>query len=371
MVGLMSSRIEVLYRVRSDARSIAARAAGIAVEQSVEMPVEPIDDPYVLRETLGRVDDIKDVGDGMFEVRIGLASITTGMAAGQTLNMIFGNTSMQDDTVLVDAKFPAEFTEAFGGPHHGLAGLRARVNAPTRALTCSALKPQGSAPAALAKLAGQIAAGGIDYLKDDHGLADQTYSPFAERVPACAEAVGSAAARTGIPTRYLPSLCGNLDSMRRQIALARSCGLDSVLIAPLIAGVDTFQTLVKENPDFAFMTHPTMAGASRIMPSFLLGKFLRLLGSDATVFANYGGRFGYTPQECKRLADFALQDWPGVGPCVPVPAGGMVLERIPEMLDFFGADVMLLIGGSLLSTRERITAETARYVDAVRTCRTR
>jgi ribulose-bisphosphate carboxylase large chain len=49
----------------------------------------------------------------------------------------------------------------------------------------------------------------------------------------------------------------------------------------------------------------------------------------------------------------------------------MSLERIPEMLDFYGADVMLLIGGSLLATRERITEETARYVEAVRAYRTR
>jgi ribulose-bisphosphate carboxylase large chain len=107
------------------------------------------------------------------------------------------------------------------------------------------------------------------------------------------------------------------------------------------------------------------------MPSFLLGKLFRLLGADATIFPNYGGRFGYTAEECKRLATFALQDWPGVKPCVPVPAGGMSLGRIPEILEFYGADVMLLIGGSLLSTRERITEETARYVEAVRAYRTR
>jgi ribulose-bisphosphate carboxylase large chain len=367
MFAVMSSRIEVLYRVRSDAKSIATRAKGIAVEQSVEMPVEPIDDPFVLSEIVGRVDEITDLGGGQFDVRIALASATTGFEPGQLFNMLFGNTSIQNDVTLVDARFPEEFAAAFGGPNHGLAGLRARVKA-DGALTCSALKPQGSTPAALAKLAGQIAAGGIDYLKDDHGLADQSYSPFAERVPACAEAV--AAARTGTPTRYLPSLNGNLDSQRQQVALCRSCGLDTVLIAPLIAGLAQFHTLVKENPDIAFVTHPTMAGA-RIMPSFLLGKLFRLLGSDATIFPNHGGRFGYAPEECKRLATFALRDWPGVKPCVPVPAGGMSLERIPEILDFYGTDVMLLIGGSLISTRERITEETARYVEAVRAYRTR
>ena len=188
MLGDMSSRIEVLYRVQSDAKSIAARAKAIAVEQSVEMPVEPIDDPYVLSEIVGRVDDIKDIGGGRFEVRIALASITTGFEAGQLLNMIIGNTSMQEDVTLIDARFPGEFADGFGGPRHGLAGLRARVKA-KGALTCSALKPQGSTVAALAKLAGRIAAGGSDCLKDDHGIADQSYSPFAERVPAIAAAV--------------------------------------------------------------------------------------------------------------------------------------------------------------------------------------
>ncbi|HEY0283426.1 MAG TPA: ribulose 1,5-bisphosphate carboxylase, partial [Rhizomicrobium sp.] len=148
----MSSRIEVLYRVRSDAKSIAARAEGIAVEQSVEMPVEPIGDPFVLGEVLGRVEDINDIGNGAFDVRIALASVTTGFEAGQLFNMLFGNSSIQDDITLVDARFPEELVGAFGGPNHGLAGLRVRVNA-NGALTCSALKPQGSTSAVLAELA--------------------------------------------------------------------------------------------------------------------------------------------------------------------------------------------------------------------------
>ena len=185
----MSDRIEVHYRVRSDAKSIAARAAGIAVEQSVEMPVSIIDDAYVLSETVGRVSSIADAGDGLFDVRIGLAAVTTGNDPGQLLNMLFGNTSIQDDTTLVDAAFPQSFAAQFRGPNLGLEGLRARVGAEGRALVCSALKPQGLPPAGLAKLAGRLTEGGIDFIKDDHGLADQSYSPFADRVPAIAEAV--------------------------------------------------------------------------------------------------------------------------------------------------------------------------------------
>jgi len=358
------NRIQAVYRVHSDANSIAARARGIAVEQSVEMPTGPIGDAYVLDEIVGRVEDVKDLGSGAYEVRIGLAADTTGFEAGQLANMLFGNTSLQSDAELVDAVFPAEFAQIFGGPNQGMAGLRARVKA-KGALTATALKPQGSPPAVLAKLAQDIALGGIDYIKDDHGIADQSYSPFAERVPAVAEAVAKAAAQTGIPTRYLPSLNGNLDAMRKQIALCRKHGLDTVLATPMLAGLSQFHTLKKENPDFAFVAHPSFGGLA-MAPSFLFGKLFRLLGADAAIFPNHGGRFGYTPEECRRLARFALEDWPCVKPCIPVPAGGMSLDRIPEMLDFFGRDVMLLIGGSLLSAKDKITGETARFCAAVR-----
>jgi ribulose-bisphosphate carboxylase large chain len=40
-----------------------------------------------------------------------------------------------------------------------------------------------------------------------------------------------------------------------------------------------------------------------------------------------------------------------------VPAGGMTLARVPEMLDFYGPDVMLLIGGSLLAGGERAAGD--------------
>ena len=363
----MNSRIQTVYRVKADAKSIEARARAIAVEQSVEMPVEPIEDRYVLEETLGRLESIRDLGGGEYEVRIGLATITTGLEAGQLANMLMGNTSLQDGVILVDAVFPEDIVKAFGGPNLGLDGLRARVNA-SGALSATALKPQGTPPATLARIAYDIALGGIDYIKDDHGIADQSYSPFAIRVPMIAEAVTKAGAKTGVPTRYLPSLNGNLDAMRRQIEICRANGLDTVLVTPMLAGLAQFQTLKRENPGIAFIAHPSFGGLP-MAPSFLFGKLFRLIGADATIFPNYGGRFSYSKEECHRIAQFALESAPGIKPCVPVPAGGMTLARIPEILDFFGRDVMLLIGGSLLSAKGKITEETAKFCDAVRACK--
>jgi S-methyl-5-thioribulose 1-phosphate isomerase len=356
----MAERFLVTYHVRAAAETVAARAQAIAVEQSVEMPLEAIEAPEILRDIVGEVADIADLGNGVFAVRIALATATIGGDAAQLLNMLFGNTSLHDDVVLADVEVPPELAARFGGPRHGIAGLRRRVAAADgRALTCSALKPQGLSADQLASLAARFADGGIDFIKDDHGLANQSYSRFAARLRACATAL------RGRTTHYVPSLSGSLDAMRTQIMLAREEGIDTVLIAPLLAGFSTMQALVAAFPDIAFLAHPSFGGASRIAPDLLIGKLFRLLGADAVIFPTHGGRFGYTPETCRRLAETARAPLPGLHPALPVPAGGMALARVSEILDFYGPDTMLLIGGSLLAARERLTAETAAFTSRV------
>ena len=83
------------------------------------------------------------------------------------------------------------------------------------------------------------------------------------------------------------------------------------------------------------------------------------------IFPNYGGRFGYSTDTCRRLAANARTTSDGLNASLPIPAGGMILARTQEILDFYGADTMLLIGGNLLMARERIPEEAARFARAV------
>jgi ribulose-bisphosphate carboxylase large chain len=357
----MADRFIATYQVRAEASAIAARAAEIAVEQSVEMPLAAIDAPDILRDIVGQVANIAELAPGRFEVRIALSCATAGADAGQLLNMLFGNTSLHDDVILVDAEFPPATLAAHPGPNFGLHGLRARGKIGRRALTCSAIKPQGLPPAQLATLVHRFALGGLDFVKDDHGLADQTYSPFAARVAACAAAARAA----GGTTRYVPSITGTQDAMRQQIRIASDEGIDTVMLAPMIAGLANMAALAREFPNIAFFAHPSLAGAARIAPPLLIGRIFRLLGADAVIFPNHGGRFGYTPSTCRALAEAARGDLAATRPSVPVPAGGMTLARVPEMLDFYGPDVMLLLGGSLLAAHERLTEATAEFTAAV------
>ena len=80
-----------------------------------EWPLAAIAEPEILRDIVGRVEAIEPQDHGIFDVRIGLATATTGLEAGQFLNMVFGNTSLHGDVELLDIEIPPEVAAAFGG----------------------------------------------------------------------------------------------------------------------------------------------------------------------------------------------------------------------------------------------------------------
>lgn len=356
------NRMQVVYRVRDTPARIEARANAIAVEQSIEMPPHAVRNPRVSGHITGRVEQIAAEGEAQFLVTIGLALETTGFEAGQLMNMLFGNSSLHPDVALVDVTFPSGAAARFGGPRFGIDGLRRLTGAQRRPLTCTALKPQGSTVAELAALAGRFAAAGIDVIKDDHGLADQSSAPFAARVDAVQQAVRAANRARGGRTLYAPSLTGGPRRQLAQLTAAREAGVGAVLVAPMISGLGALQELAEAG--LPILAHPAMAGAGRIAAPLLLGKLFRIAGADAVIYPNHGGRFSFSPQLCHEIAAAARDPQLGVAAAMPVPAGGMHPERVEAMADFYGNDVMLLIGGALLEADD-IDAAARAFVQRV------
>ena len=357
-------RILATYRITAPASESRARAEALATEQSVEMPLEAIEERRILDEIVARVVDIRPHGD-CFEVDLGIAPETTGNEPAQLMNMLFGNCSMQPEVEFIDVRFPRGYEKAFPGPRFGIDGIRKIVNVEGRPLTCSALKPQGSSVEHLAKLARTFALAGIDVIKDDHGIANQHYSPFEKRVPAVQKAIMEANRETGGHTAYAPTFSGGSIALASQARVAKECGVRMALIAPMLVGLPAFVEAQVEL-DIPVMAHPAFAGGARIAPPLLLGKLFRLFGADAVIFPNHGGRFTYSREVCTAIADNAREAWEGVKPAMPVPAGGMSVERVDEMVADYGRDVMLLIGGGLLTARETLLERSREFVRKVR-----
>jgi ribulose-bisphosphate carboxylase large chain len=357
-------RILATYRIAGKESGSRARAEALAAEQSVEMPVSAIGDELIRREIVATVVEIRPHAGG-FEVVLGIAPATTGNEASQLVNMLFGNCSLQPEVELIDVEFPAGYEKAFPGPRFGIEGIRTLAGAGKRALTCTALKPQGSSAGDLARLARTFALAGLDVIKDDHGIANHAYAPFEERVRAVQHAVTEANRETGGRTLYAPTFSGGPRALAEQARIAKECGVKLALVAPMLIGLPAFVEL-QVDLDIPVMAHPAFAGAGRIAPPLLLGRLFRLLGADATIFPNHGGRFSYSRTTCLAIAAAARDPWHGLQPTLPVPAGGMTLDRVDEMLAGYGPDTMLLIGGGLLSAKEKLLERAKEFVAAVR-----
>ena len=358
-----NGRIVATYRLRVEPAEVDARAAALATEQSVEMPLEAIDDPGVRDGIVAQVARIEPAG-GAFEVDIAIAPATTGYEAGQLVNMLFGNCSLQPEVELVRVGFPRGYAGAFGGPRFGIGGWREATGVFGRPLTCTALKPQGSTVEHLARLAHTFALAGLDVIKDDHGLANQAFSPFAARVPAVQRAIDEANRATGGNTLYAPTFSGGPAALAQQAALARDCGVRAALVAPMLVGFPAFMAL-RDMLGVPVMAHPAFGGASRVAPAVLFGTLFRLFGADATIFPNHGGRFSYDRATCLAIAHAAREPWEDIAPALPVPAGGMTLERVPGMRADYGNDTMLLMGGGLLIARGQLLERSRDFVRAV------
>jgi ribulose-bisphosphate carboxylase large chain len=336
------------------------------LEQTVEVPRAVVRDPAVEREALGRVESIEPDAAGGQLVEVSYPVATTSFDPAQLLNVVFGNSSLHADVQCVDLEPPASLLSALGGPRFGVAGLRKAIGVEDRPLTCTAIKPMGLDTRALAGLCETFARAGIDVIKDDHGLADQAFSPFEERVSACLSVVERVANETGHRAVYVPNLIGSPERVARGAEFAQSRGARAVMAAPMLIGLPAFWELCQRRASVPVLAHPSFGGALRIAPEALFGKLYRLFGADAVIYVSFGSRFSPGEDACRRLAHNLLRSWGGLLPALPVPGGGIAVESAEKVVAFYGREVMLLVGGNLQLDAGSLLERSRLFVEAVR-----
>ncbi|MHB1102193.1 MAG: RuBisCO large subunit C-terminal-like domain-containing protein [Devosia sp.] len=369
-------RFSVTYWLgAADAAEARARALDLTVEQTVEIPRDIVPHGYVEDEILGRLEMLTPGTDarGGYLAEISYSDDDVGGDFVQLLNIVFGNSSIKTQTRVEGMTLSDAICDLCPGPKFGAPGLRERTGVPVGPILMSAIKPVGLSTAELADLAHQFALGGMNLIKDDHGLAGQPTSPHEERLKACVDAVAQANAKTGLASTYVPNITGPAVAIFDRAWMAREIGAGAVMLAPSLVGFDVARTLAAD-PDFdlPIISHPTFAGANVITPTtgfshrFFFGLLQRLMGVDAAVYPNFGGRFGFSREECLSIAEGCSSDFGPLKPILPAPGGGMTLERIPEMQAAYGHDVVYLIGGALLRERADLVGACRRLVETVR-----
>ena len=153
-----------------DARFIADFSC---VEQTIEYPHELIPPGDFHDLMVGHIESFEAAGDKRFLVEISYPLESTGMELPQLLNVVYGNISFLPGIRVERMDLPESLTSAFKGPRFGRDGIRELLKVYHRPFTFTALKPMGLSADQMAEMAYQCALGGIDIIKDDHGLPDQ------------------------------------------------------------------------------------------------------------------------------------------------------------------------------------------------------
>ena len=368
---LQGERFRVTYRLQGDLASARALAEAVCREQTVEFPLEAIPQGAILDRVVGRMESLRPADDGGYLACISYAEEIAAGEFTQLLNVLFGNISIMPGIRVEAVKFTPALLSMVRGPRFGTDGLRARLRISRRPPVFTALKPMGLSARELADLAEAFVESGVDIIKDDHGLTDQVFAPFDERVRRCAEAVAEANIRTGRRAMYVPNITGPAEQMLERALRAKQWGAGGVMVAPGLTSLDAMRALA-ENDEIALpvFSHPAFIGSYSVNPqgiSFpvLFGTLMRMAGADAVIFPNYGGRFSLSREQCLGIAEAGRRPLGNLKAVFPSPAGGMQLENIGEIVSSYGPDVLVLIGGGLFTCGSDVRRNCKRFVTAV------
>ncbi|MDR3289328.1 MAG: ribulose 1,5-bisphosphate carboxylase large subunit [Peptococcaceae bacterium] len=368
---LSGNRFLVRYRLWGDRETARSKAADICAEQTVEFPLSLLPPGAIAEAVVGRLEGFeREEGADSYAATISFAEEIAAGELTQFLNVIFGNISLKQGVQVTAIQAGERFLEQWGGPRFGIAGIRQRLGVPVRPPLFTALKPLGLSAKNLAVLAGQFAQGGINIIKDDHGLTDQVFAPFEERVARCAAAVREVNEKQGSRAIYAPNVTAPAERVFERALLAKKLGAGALLLSPGLAGWDAVRRLACPEIDLPLIVHPAFIGsyainAQGITYGPLFGTLTRIAGADATIFPNAGGRFPFSAEDCAAITRASKEKLGRLPPIFPSPAGGMELKNIKEMIRRYGTDVLILIGGGLFSLGPDIIGNCRRFLEEI------
>jgi ribulose-bisphosphate carboxylase large chain len=372
--GLISgNRFSVIYRLYGDEQSARSKAADICTEQSVEFPVRFLPPEAIPEMVVGRIEKFEQEAPERYLATISFADEIAAGEFTQFLNVVFGNISIKRG-IQVAGLLPSKGIFGFlSGPRFGIPGLRALVEVRERPLFFTALKPMGLSAADMASLAGLFVEGGVDVIKDDHGLTNQVFAPFEERVQRCSAAVREGNAKFGRNAIYVPNITAPTEQRRDRAFRARELGAGGLLISAGLTSIDVMRSLADAGIDLPLFVHPAFIGSYVLNPAggiaadVFFGMLMRMAGADATIFPNYGGRFPLSRAECLGIARACKEPLSSFKPIFPSPTGGMELANINEMAQSYGKDLLILVGGGLFSSGPDIVSNCRRFLTEIGT----
>jgi ribulose-bisphosphate carboxylase large chain len=254
---------------------------------------------------------------------------------------------------LLDITFPKALLKGFKGPQYGIAGIRELLKVPKRPLVGTIIKPKlGLNTADHAKVAYDAWLGGCDVVKDDENLSSQKFNPFDERLIQTLEARDKAQSETGERKVYMINVTAETNLMVKRAQEVVDQGGEYIMVDILTTGWSGLQTLRDQN--FKAVIHAHRAGHAAFTKNQYHGiamkpiaSVARIIGVDQLHVGTIVGKMSETKPEVLENIAACKGELGKFNPVLPVASGGLYPQLIPELLGYFGNDVVLQAGGGI------------------------
>ncbi|MCC7555492.1 MAG: type III ribulose-bisphosphate carboxylase [Methanoculleus marisnigri] len=291
--------------------------------------------------------------------------------AAQLLSGIAGNVfgmKALDRLRLIDASLPAEYLRHFKGPHFGMEGIRDMMKIRGRPLTGAVPKPKvGFTAEEHAEVGYETWMGGFDFVKDDENLTSHPFNRFEDRVRAMAKMRDKAEQETGEKKSAFINITADTGTMEKRAKMLADYGWNYAMIDVVVAGTAAVATLRDYCSDLGLAIHAHRAMHAAFdrderhgITMQFLAKMMRLVGVSQIHTGTAVGKLVGTRAEATVLADMlrekhtnavdhmALdQDWGNIKSAFPVSSGGLHPGLVPDVLDIYGTELVLLVSGGI------------------------
>jgi ribulose-bisphosphate carboxylase large chain len=280
---------------------------------------------------------------------------------------IFGMKALKN-LRLIDVALPPGYISHFKGPHFGMDGIRDMMKVYGRPLTGAVPKPKiGFSAAEHAQIGFETWMGGFDFVKDDENLTSTSFNRFEDRVSLLAEMRDRAEQATGDKKSAFINITADTETMKKRADLLADYDWNYAMIDVVVSGTAAVMTLRDYCSDLglAIHAHRAMHAAFDRNPKHgismqFLAKIMRLIGVSQIHTGTAVGKLVGSKEEVILLADMlrekktnevehlALeQDWGHIKSAFPVSSGGLHPGLVPEVLDLYGTDLVLLVSGGI------------------------
>jgi ribulose-bisphosphate carboxylase large chain len=267
---------------------------------------------------------------------------------------------------LLDIAFPSEFLSRYQGPQFAVKGTRELSGVFGRPLIGTIIKPSvGLSPRDTASLVDRLAAGGIDFIKDDELQADGPHCPFDERLKRVMEVIENQASSTGRKVMYAFNITGEIDQMLCRHDAVKAAGGTCVMVSINSIGLPAVVAL-RRRSQLPIHAHRNGWGVFSRSPAIGMSyiayqKFWRLAGVDHMHVNGLRNKFCEDDASVIASARECLTpmfDEPGRGcEVMPVFSSGQSAQQVADTYQALGStDLIFACGGGLVGHPAGITA---------------